>query len=141
CCRVSFFTILSSFLFSFLSPSRRRPPPSSTLFPYTTLFRSVPARGDPRQGQGHGVPLLRRERRGTRVSPPLRCDRRIARDWTAWAGTRGDVACRGGTQGAAVPDARGRHRRDPAARCRLFEQARSCASPRGAPQGAGSRPK
>src|SRR5438309_7367658 len=44
-----------------------RPPPTSTLFPYTTLFRSLPER--PRG-------LVRRERR---VAPRLEARRQVAR--------------------------------------------------------------
>src|SRR2546427_8401141 len=40
-----------------------RRPPRSTLFPYTTLFRSrpVPARGRQRDGDGEGAPALPRQ--------------------------------------------------------------------------------
>src|SRR5205807_10255302 len=64
-----------------------QPPPSSTLFPYTTLFRSVGKRGDGRPGRArlHGDPerraggdlhpravLERRDRRQQRVGPEQR---------------------------------------------------------------------
>src|SRR5690606_41939795 len=44
--------------------SMTRPPPRSTLFPYTTLFRSAPGQGQgPARGAGDGRPG-RRARRG-----------------------------------------------------------------------------
>src|SRR5688572_31149416 len=41
-----------------------RPPPSSTLFPYTTLFRSGRSRGSGRPVQQYGRGQRRRARRG-----------------------------------------------------------------------------
>src|SRR5439155_9403951 len=49
-----------------------RRPPRSTLFPYTTLFRSLPARPDDRDHRGHGVsglgPEDREDRKSTRLN-------------------------------------------------------------------------
>src|SRR5437879_13192978 len=71
-----------SFLFLLLTP-----PPRSTLFPYTTLFRSPPHRGahrghrgraggdEPRAGAARGrrAPPLRRDRKSTRLNSSHRC--------------------------------------------------------------------
>src|SRR5205814_8098613 len=51
---------LLSLLFSFLL----RPPPSSTLFPYTTLFRSTPSRPRWWRGAVHRPPSPRVRSRG-----------------------------------------------------------------------------
>src|SRR3712207_7581578 len=58
-----------------------RRPPRSTLFPYTTLFRSVPAvrDGRPRARVGEAGALRRRQLGGLRpVHPPLLLRRRSA---------------------------------------------------------------
>src|SRR5436309_11148337 len=46
-------------------------PPRSTLFPYTTLFRSVLGEGRPETFEriGHGVPSYRAAKRAARVAP------------------------------------------------------------------------
>src|SRR5256885_12120269 len=67
------------FFFFFFLMIRR--PPRSTLFPYTTLFRSLPR---PRRGgrqRGRGRPGPRRRRRGARGLPaqPRRRDRKSTR--------------------------------------------------------------
>src|SRR5436309_8846073 len=77
--------------FSFFFTTRR--PPRSTLFPYTTLFRSLPPRIAPRQ-EAHDRPLRRaahrpfsaRRRRSARVRslglarpPAVRGDRKSTR--------------------------------------------------------------
>src|SRR2546430_1060454 len=49
------------FLFFFLMIRR---PPRSTLFPYTTLFRSLPGRGAPARGRGNRPGAARRHARG-----------------------------------------------------------------------------
>src|SRR2546430_12111591 len=49
-----------------------RRPPRSTLFPYTTLFRSRSLRGgDPREAIGAGVAYVPEDRLGTGVAPGL----------------------------------------------------------------------
>src|SRR2546429_4574704 len=48
-----------------------RRPPRSTLFPYTTLFRSVPAEGGPRYQEGRSPAFRRKIRRARR---PLRSE-------------------------------------------------------------------
>src|SRR5688572_31283140 len=49
-----------------------RRPPRSTLFPYTTLFRSraLPGDGHARGAEGAGVPAREVSRRRSLVSPP-----------------------------------------------------------------------
>src|SRR6266403_4408160 len=64
----------SSFLFFFFLMIRR--PPRSTLFPYTTLFRSVP---------GHCRAL-------SRPGAPARCDR--SEEHTSELQSRRDLVCR-----------------------------------------------
>src|SRR5438132_7151227 len=54
-----------------------RRPPRSTLFPYTTLFRSL---GHPRYGRGHGALCPGSRARGAVV------DRRLARGAGQWRG-------------------------------------------------------
>src|SRR5437773_12425001 len=53
-----------------------RRPPRSTLFPYTTLFRSQPLRGQPRRGRAGGPhgspPRSPGTHAGVCVSPPCR---------------------------------------------------------------------
>src|SRR5206468_10450226 len=68
----------SSVFFSLL-----RPPPSSTLFPYTTLFRSPPnARGYFHRclpALRRGRPCLAETRRGSKAWPPAPQDRKSTR--------------------------------------------------------------
>src|SRR5687768_18042479 len=45
-----------------------RRPPRSTLFPYTTLFRSPPSRGVPRSGQAGDCQHADRAVRGSRLT-------------------------------------------------------------------------
>src|SRR6266498_4404654 len=45
-----------------------RRPPRSTLFPYTTLFRSRPGPGDHVGGQQRGAGADRRDRKSTRLN-------------------------------------------------------------------------
>src|SRR5438105_12114437 len=58
-----------------------RRPPRSTLFPYTTLFRSSPARGRP----GRSPPPR---------SPPPRPERRRSEEHTSELQSRVDLVCR-----------------------------------------------
>src|SRR6476469_10508565 len=63
-------SIVSFFFFFFLMIRR---PPRSTLFPYTTLFRSrprLPRRGPRRRRRGHRP---RRDRKSTRLNSSHRC--------------------------------------------------------------------
>src|SRR5712664_3150565 len=71
--------ILKSFSFFFLMI---RPPPRSTLFPYTTLFRSIWVRG----GHGHS----RRQRRTACRS----CDPDRSEEHTSELQSRSDLVCR-----------------------------------------------
>src|SRR5439155_24402793 len=93
--------ILSTFFFLHL-----RPPPSSTLFPYTTLFRSQ-RRGEHRQGRSEPHPDVRRRRgdhllhhAGTRraaaLPPRLRFLRGVLRseEHTSELQSRGHLVCR-----------------------------------------------
>src|SRR2546422_5196012 len=52
-CLYCYICLLRSFLMFFFLMIRR--PPRSTLFPYTTLFRSRAARGHRRGGAGHAI--------------------------------------------------------------------------------------
>src|SRR5206468_9878292 len=50
-----------------------RPPPRSTLFPYTTLFRSIPdtktkITGSPEHGQNEDILVLDQDRKSTRLN-------------------------------------------------------------------------
>src|SRR5688572_31268794 len=55
------------FFFFFFLMIRR--PPRSTLFPYTTLFRSVlRGRDHRRHGEGHGLPPGQGDRKSTRLN-------------------------------------------------------------------------
>src|SRR5256885_7952869 len=59
-----------------------RRPPRSTLFPYTTLFRSPSRRQARDGGQGHPLQVVRGHRRlrpGSRVREPRRRDRKSTR--------------------------------------------------------------
>src|SRR5690606_3255880 len=101
---------LSTF-FSFLI----RPPPRSTLFPYTTLFRSG---ADLRAERGRGA-----EGRGGRAVPrgPDRQGRRVRRQRTglprpARGGERGERPAGGGLRGRRQARPQRRRRRRPAAR-------------------------
>src|SRR5258708_20474493 len=70
-------TFVLPFCFFFLMI---RPPPSSTLFPYTTLFRSLRAPRPPRQGsRRHDRPQHRRPRRRHPGQHGLRGGDRAAR--------------------------------------------------------------
>src|SRR5207249_6918196 len=61
-----------------------RPPPRSTLFPYTTLFRSAaPAPRRRRRGRGRGSP---------RARPSRRCGR--SEEHTSELQSRFDLVCR-----------------------------------------------
>src|SRR2546429_8464608 len=73
---LSFCSICVSFFFFFFFLMIRRPP-RSTLFPYTTLFRSGAAAADPHgivspggadQPRGPPVQPLRRDRKSTRLN-------------------------------------------------------------------------
>src|SRR6266480_6550338 len=55
----------SSFFFFFLMIRR---PPRSTLFPYTTLFRSRGPLRPPALGRGHGPRRAPRDRKSTRLN-------------------------------------------------------------------------
>src|SRR2546429_4774998 len=61
-----------------------RRPPRSTLFPYTTLFRSRAtqgfAAGAPRGAGAVRARPVRRRRRGAPLRPPVRHAERLARD-------------------------------------------------------------
>src|SRR5438034_4647531 len=77
---------LSTFFFLMI-----RRPPSSTLFPYTTLFRSVGPEGDRRRAR-HGDRLLRagRRRRGAaEVGAPVRSE-----EHTSELQSHSDLVCR-----------------------------------------------
>src|SRR5690242_21103747 len=60
-----------------------RPPPRSTLFPYTTLFRSVRVHDNPEEDRGADVQAGREERRGQLTwpagAPRSRTDRKSTR--------------------------------------------------------------
>src|SRR5205807_6131554 len=80
---------LSIFSFLFFFFLMIRPPPRSTLFPYTTLFRSWGRRGARSRARATGAPPWRSwsctrpgHRRGRRPESPAadRCARRRARD-------------------------------------------------------------
>src|SRR2546422_11191895 len=86
---LSFFAVFKSFFFFFLMIRR---PPRSTLFPYTTLFRSVPPRP-----HGEGV-----RRRG--VSDAARRDLRRRGDRVRLPRHPGGAGAAGGGGGAACPD-------------------------------------
>src|SRR3989449_10345686 len=83
---LSFFAVFKSFFFFFLMIRR---PPRSTLFPYTTLFRSVPPRP-----HGEGV-----RRRG--VSDAARRDLRRRGDRVRLPHHPGGAGAAGGGGGAA----------------------------------------
>src|SRR5207249_9646062 len=76
---------------SFFS-STRRPPPTSTLFPYTTLFRSCPSacprsgRPGHARGRGSSWPRPRASLRGT--------DRARSEEHTSELQSRFDLVCR-----------------------------------------------
>src|SRR5215204_7410016 len=57
--------VISCFLFFFLMIRR---PPRSTLFPYTTLFRSRPGCGPPHRRCWPGSSPRRRDRKSTRLN-------------------------------------------------------------------------
>src|SRR5438034_6352218 len=61
---------------------RRRRPPRSTLFPYTTLFRSVP------------VPALAGDREHLLDDCPRACNRRRSEEHTSELQSHSDLVCR-----------------------------------------------
>src|SRR5437773_12532561 len=66
-----FYTSLPHFFLPFFFFLMIRRPPRSTLFPYTTLFRSIsvrPDRGARRQPQGRARPCGCRDRKSTRLN-------------------------------------------------------------------------
>src|SRR3989442_8729386 len=68
-----------------------RRPPRSTLFPYTTLFRSLPLEGEsPRQCRGPG---RQGQRRGRRLLPALRVAGR-SEEHTSELQSRPHLVCR-----------------------------------------------
>src|SRR5690349_23937893 len=71
-----------------------RPPPRSTLFPYTTLFRSPPAARRRRARRLRHVPgrAPRRDRRGARPGTCRR--RRRSEEHTSELQSRRDLVCR-----------------------------------------------
>src|SRR5438874_3961374 len=80
-----------SFNVSFFFLMIRRPP-RSTLFPYTTLFRSLRARGRPRRAARGDRPGARRAQR----SADRRGERRVLRseEHTSELQSRRDLVCR-----------------------------------------------
>src|SRR6478752_9167531 len=63
---MSLIDIFNFFIFFFFLMIRR--PPRSTLFPYTTLFRSRRAAGPPRSTPWRRTPRPRRDRKSTRLN-------------------------------------------------------------------------
>src|SRR5699024_12424555 len=82
------------FYFLFFSISRR--PPTSTLFPYTTLFRSAPcSRGSPSTRCGWSTPSLRRAARcGPRRGPSAPSLGWRSEEHTSELQSRFDLVCR-----------------------------------------------
>src|SRR5437870_8694675 len=73
--------------------STLRPPPGSTLFPYTTLFRSRPRRaGRFRPSQTHLALCARRPRRPTSTQSEMRLGR--SEEHTSELQSRGHLVCR-----------------------------------------------
>src|SRR6266550_8437332 len=62
----SYFALFVFFFFIFFLMIRR--PPRSTLFPYTTLFRSRRDARHPRPRGGRGASACRRDRKSTRLN-------------------------------------------------------------------------
>src|SRR5699024_12840378 len=79
----------SAFLFFYLSLIRR--PPRSTLFPYTTLFRSRPSRRACRPRARGALAWLPRVRRRAQTQPPRR---RRSEEHTSELQSRFDLVCR-----------------------------------------------
>src|SRR6267142_4953804 len=63
-----FFLWLFSICFFFFFFLMIRRPPRSTLFPYTTLFRSVPYYDYQKDLYGHGTPSYETDRKSTRLN-------------------------------------------------------------------------
>src|ERR671926_1243777 len=72
-------TALHSIIFFFFLMIRR--PPRSTLFPYTTLFRSIPHSHPPRYGEMGG-------------SDPRRCGQGRSEEHTSELQSHSDLVCR-----------------------------------------------
>src|SRR5581483_8502900 len=86
-----------------------RPPPRSTLFPYTTLFRSRPQRRRQASAAGRRPPVPGRARRASRASAPRpsrsrRSDREPRCARRARAARSSCDRLRGGERAALGPD-------------------------------------
>src|SRR5207249_12185751 len=85
-CPSAFYLLLFFLFFFFLM---LRPPPRSTLFPYTTLFRS------PLNRPGCGVPPRARARRPPALRPgSRRCSPSRSEEHTSELQSRFDLVCR-----------------------------------------------
>src|SRR5260221_7556636 len=71
-----------------------RRPPRSTLFPYTTLFRSLPPAPGRRIAVGAGTGVAGRRCAGRRGAPPRRADRGRSEEHTSELQSHSDLVCR-----------------------------------------------
>src|SRR2546427_6852785 len=74
-----------------------RRPPRSTLFPYTTLFRSPPSTWPPNRrpsSTSRGSPIPRRSRKPSVVSVTRRCCRRRSEEHTSELQSQSNLVCR-----------------------------------------------
>src|SRR5258706_8429672 len=72
-----------------------RRPPRSTLFPYTTLFRSAPPRaGPPRASSAPRTALQASPRRGSAAPPPRSCRRSRSEEHTSELQSLTNIVCR-----------------------------------------------
>src|SRR2546422_8427955 len=90
-----------------------RRPPRSTLFPYTTLFRSDFREADARSGWGPVIQLAGVDPHGSRDALTFRV-REVAGGIEGHERTKGRLA--GRHEGLLRPDGRGSHRQDAAVR-------------------------
>src|SRR5438132_7309771 len=72
----------------------RRPPPRSTLFPYTTLFRSSPAPHTSHQGNASPISLNRRGRDEPGCSSSGRAIQARSEEHTSELQSHSDLVCR-----------------------------------------------